>query len=195
MGLDQYAYAVTAHPKNTDFYYAWNDSSLYSMDEYNDNVTHIAQWRKHPYLQGWMERLFNAKADRLGFVGKVENGGMNPTINIEAYTISQDGESTDVPDELLAVINEATEGMKEDIVRLAESQPPMRVFNCQPLRLNISDLEQLETAVNREELPESGGFFWGDDSSEYYKEQDLEFIAAAREAISNGYQVYYDSWW
>ena len=69
------------------------------------------------------------------------------------------------------------------------------MFNQQCVRLTLSDLEQLETAVIRGELPESSGFFWGDNSSEEYKEHDLQFIKDAREAINNGMDIYYDSWW
>ena len=54
---------------------------------------------------------------------------------------------------------------------------------------------QLETAINRGELPKTEGFFFGDNADEEYKQQDIEFIVAAREAISKGYDVYYDSWW
>jgi len=195
MGLDQYAYVVTPHPKNTDFYYAWNDSSLYDQDAYKDNVARITQWRKHPYLQGWMERLFNAKANRQGFVGKVEKGGMMQSITMTATVYDADGNEVSGDPEIIAGLKQAEELMRNEISSMTHLQPEQRVFNCQPLRLNISDLEQLETAITRGELPESGGFFWGDDGSEYYKEQDLAFIAAAREAISKGYQVYYDSWW
>jgi hypothetical protein len=49
--------------------------------------------------------------------------------------------------------------------------------------------------VNSKELPETGGFFFGDDSDDYYKEQDLEFIQKAREALDAGLTVEYSSWW
>jgi len=82
-------------------------------------------------------------------------------------------------------------------------------FNCQPVQLTLSDLEQLEAHVQDKALPETGGFFFGHDSFEWedengkpygdndyhYKETDLEFIELARKAIQEGKEVYYDSWW
>jgi hypothetical protein len=40
-----------------------------------------------------------------------------------------------------------------------------------------------------------GGFFFGDDSSDYYKEADLEFCENARKALADGQMVVYSSWW
>jgi len=80
-------------------------------------------------------------------------------------------------------------------------------FNCVPVRLTLSDLEQLEAHVEGKSLPETGGFFFGNDSYDYededknanggyfHKETDLQFIADARKAIAEGKEVYYDSWW
>ena len=82
-------------------------------------------------------------------------------------------------------------------------------FNCVPVQLTLSDLEQLEAHVEDKSLPETGGFFFGGDSYEqrddddkvfadgdyFYKGVDLQFIADARKAIAEGKEVYYDSWW
>ena len=68
-------------------------------------------------------------------------------------------------------------------------------FNCQELILTLEDIDELEEAVNSADLPDTGGFFFGGDSSEYYKEQDLEFCNDAREALANGYTVIYSSWY
>ena len=90
-----------------------------------------------------------------------------------------------------------------------QQESPMGNFNCVPVRLTLSDLEQLEAHIEGKSLPETGGFFFGHDSfgweSEdgepfkegdyYYKETDLEFIELARKAIAEGKEVYYDSWW
>jgi hypothetical protein len=70
-----------------------------------------------------------------------------------------------------------------------------QAFNCQPLRLTLEDLDDLEKCVNNALLPSTTGFFFGDNGDEYYKAQDLEFIKKARQAIAEGYEVYYDSWW
>ena len=72
-------------------------------------------------------------------------------------------------------------------------------FNCVELELTESDIEQFEAHVNDKALPETGGFFFGDDSyeeyEEYYKKTDLDFIKDAYEALAEGKKVYYNSWW
>jgi hypothetical protein len=68
-------------------------------------------------------------------------------------------------------------------------------FNCIPLELNKEDLEDLEDAVRGSGLPSTTGFFFGGDSDNYYKPQDLEFIRKARKALDSGLTVVYDSWW
>jgi len=68
-------------------------------------------------------------------------------------------------------------------------------FNCIDLEITEDDIDELEEAINNADLPETGGFFFGSDSSEHYKEQDLEFCKDAREAMANGYTVIYSSWW
>lgn len=68
-------------------------------------------------------------------------------------------------------------------------------FNCIPLELNSDDLDDLEDAIRGSGLPNTVGFFFGNDSDDYYKSQDLEFIKKAREALDAGITVVYDSWW
>ena len=68
-------------------------------------------------------------------------------------------------------------------------------FNCVDVELDLEDIEELEEAVKGSDLPETGGFFFGEDSSEHYKEQDLQFCADARKALGDGYTVVYSSWW
>ena len=85
---------------------------------------------------------------------------------------------------------------------------PLGDFNCQPVELSLADIEQLEAHVENKSLPETGGFFFGNDSfawtdddgnefteGYYYKKTDLKFIALAREALQKGKKVFYDSWW
>ncbi len=71
----------------------------------------------------------------------------------------------------------------------------MSQFNCVPLELTHEDLNSLEEAVNNGNMPSTAGFFFGSDSDEHYKENDLEFIRKAREALDSGLVVMYDSWW
>lgn len=68
-------------------------------------------------------------------------------------------------------------------------------FNCVDVELTLEDLDSLEETLDNEALPETEGFFFGSDSSEYYAEADREFIVAARAAIKQGYTVVYSSWW
>lgn len=68
-------------------------------------------------------------------------------------------------------------------------------FNCIPVELDYDDLACLESAITNGELPSTCGFFFGNNSDNEYKEQDLEFIEKAREALDNGLTVMYDSWW
>ena len=68
-------------------------------------------------------------------------------------------------------------------------------FNCVDLELTIEDIDALEISVKGEELPETGGFFFGDCSDEHYKAEDLEFCENARKALADGKTVVYSSWW
>jgi len=68
-------------------------------------------------------------------------------------------------------------------------------FNCVDVELTLEDLDSLEATLDNEALPETEGFFFGSDSSEYYAEADREFIREARAAIKQGYTVVYSSWW
>lgn len=67
-------------------------------------------------------------------------------------------------------------------------------FNCDKLLLTADDLDRLEADIRAKRLPETSGFFFGQtDGSEI--DDDLEFIAKARKAISDGLYVFYTSWW
>lgn len=68
-------------------------------------------------------------------------------------------------------------------------------FNCVPVELTYEDLDALEQDITNDDLPSTAGFFFGSDSDEHYREQDLEFIRKAREALDGGLTVVYDSWW
>ena len=139
MGLDQYATARKGEPRKVP--QTWTTTDADGNEEevveyYNewDDTIQLAEWRKHPNLQGWMEELW------------YEKGG--------------EGE-----------------------------------FNCVDLELTLEDLDALEATLDEEALPETAGFFFGTDSSDYYAETDREFIVQARAAIKQGYTVVYSSWW
>jgi hypothetical protein len=112
MGLDQYA--LSRAPKEPKF-----------------------KWRKHPNLQGWMERLWERRG------------------------------------------NEGT-------------------FNMVELRLDKEDIQELMTDVMTGDLSggeDTEGFFFGGNSDEHYRDQDLEFCKWALEELDKGNEVIYDSWW
>ena len=79
---------------------------------------------------------------------------------------------------------------------VCESDPlGMSDFNCIPVQLTIEDIESLERDITASGLPNTIGFFFGNNSDDYYREQDLDFIQKAKDALDNGLSVYYDSWW
>lgn len=67
-------------------------------------------------------------------------------------------------------------------------------FNVTPVLLTAEDIDELEKVVKADALPHTEGFFFGRSRPED-KEDDLVFIARARDAMLNGKFVYYDSWW
>jgi hypothetical protein len=73
---------------------------------------------------------------------------------------------------------------------------PKESFNCAKLRLNTVDLDALQHDLLNGTLPETTGFFFGDNPPDDESLQyDLKFIQAARDVIAAGGVVYYDSWW
>ena len=69
-------------------------------------------------------------------------------------------------------------------------------FNCVPVRLTEDDLMELELDIKNNKLPQTTGFFFGDNppDAESAKE-DLAFVAQCRQVLAEGDAVYYDSWW
>jgi hypothetical protein len=65
-------------------------------------------------------------------------------------------------------------------------------FNCDKLLLSEEDLNNLEELVIRNDLPLSSDVFQREN---YLKETTLKFIADARDAIKEDFQIVYDSWW
>jgi hypothetical protein len=78
--------------------------------------------------------------------------------------------------------------------QLYEAKGGGQVFNCVPVQLLSADLDALERALHMNALPETFGFFYGETRPEEIDE-DFAFIAKAREALRDGYFVYYSSWW
>jgi hypothetical protein len=87
-------------------------------------------------------------------------------------------------------------GWMEQLWRSRNTDPnadPM--FNGVELELTWEDLEQLEEDIKNERLPSTSGFFFGDNSDDYYRAQDLEFVQKARAEIFTGLKVFYNSSW
>lgn len=68
-------------------------------------------------------------------------------------------------------------------------------FNHDELELTLDNLLDLEIAVKTKSLPATSGFFFGVDADEHYYETDLKFISDARQAIADGFLVFYNSSW
>ena len=95
----------------------------------------------------------------------------------------------------------ALHGLMEEIWRdkaaIAGQDLGDEQFNCVELPLNEADLNYIEARVKSNQLPATSGFFFGADSrfDESDKQADLEFITKAREALADGLEVCYNSWW
>jgi hypothetical protein len=66
-------------------------------------------------------------------------------------------------------------------------------FNGDRVVLDSEDLDNLEQDIKDGNLPDTTGFFFGE--SDDGDEDDLLFVANARQAIKEGKTVYYTSWW
>lgn len=141
MGLDQYAYSATRTGQREDYY-----ETVYGQDPTKAGTVtkpkDLAYWRKHPNLQGWMERLW------------VERG-------------------------------------------CPGADPQDRMFNGLELELTWEDLDRLEQDIKSGVMSnlDTVGFFFGEASDDYYLEQDLAFIRAARTELFFGLKVFYNSSW
>ena len=72
-------------------------------------------------------------------------------------------------------------------------------FNCVNLKLNKEDILSLKNAIKNKTLVKTAGFFFGGDYDYYgeygYVKNDLKFVREALEAIEDGMDVFYTSWW
>ena len=85
--------------------------------------------------------------------------------------------------------------------KLYRSKGGRKEFNMIDIELSLEDIDQLEAAILNKDLPETGGFFFGNDSySDYegeygYKDDDLAFIEKAKQILNNNNKLYYSCWW
>ena len=74
-------------------------------------------------------------------------------------------------------------------------------FNCVPLYLSKEELDMLQKQIETRTLPQTEGFFFGDDSYTWEGEQndmkayDLKFVKDAKDWLDKGYPVCYECWW
>lgn len=63
MGLDQYAYVANRGGQNREFWEGatYDDDTQTFENKEIQQPREIAYWRKHPNLQGWMNRLWQKK--------------------------------------------------------------------------------------------------------------------------------------
>ena len=73
--------------------------------------------------------------------------------------------------------------------------PDQHTFNGIELELDWQDMDELERDINEGKLPETSGFFFGNDADEHYKETDLAFVKRARAELFLGLKVFYNSSW
>lgn len=109
----------------------------------------------------------------------------------EQFTIAEDNERTEIA---YWRKHHDLHGWMERLYRdnggVAES------FNCIAVRLTLEHLDALQADLMESALPETSGFFFGDNPpDEDSLREDLVFVAKARAEIAMGREVYYDSWW
>ena len=68
-------------------------------------------------------------------------------------------------------------------------------FNGIEMELTWEDIERLEHDILASRLPHTQGFFFGDPSDDYYREQDLAFVRNAKAELFCGLKVFYNSSW
>lgn len=90
MGLDQYAYVSSS-----------GDSDEASAQ---DSRNEIAYWRKHPNLQGWMERIWERKGSPVPDDFEDFNGSFN-CIPLELNLDDLDGMEEDIRDGTMASLD------------------------------------------------------------------------------------------
>lgn len=90
----------------------------------------------------------------------------------------------------------ALQGWMENLWSIKTGKPSDDL-NCNEVELDMSDLNQLKKCIQNQTLPETQGFFFGEDTSrdESRQEYDLKFVAKAKEVIKEGHKVFYTCWW
>lgn len=88
------------------------------------------------------------------------------------------------------------QGWMENLWRNRNTDPSADpAFNGIELELTWADIDQLEDDIKNKRLPATSGFFFGTDSDDHYREDDLAFVRRARAELFLGLRVFYNSSW
>ncbi len=111
--------------------------------------------------------------------------------SIDQFTIAQDSENEELQ---YWRKHHDLHGWMEQLYRAKGGTKES--FNCVPVQLTVEDLDQLQSDLLGERLPQTQGFFFGINppNLESLKE-DLMFIQKCRISLKEGKTVYYNSWW
>jgi len=85
--------------------------------------------------------------------------------------------------------------LHEWMENLYKNRGGIESFNCVKLRIYEEDLNNLEKDIITDNMPQVLGIQYEYDNCNYWLENDLLFIAKARETLKNKKLVFYDSWW
>ena len=85
------------------------------------------------------------------------------------------------------------QGWMENLYRERGGDADM--FNGVELELTWEDIDALEEDIKNGRLPHTRGFFFGDNSDDHYRNEDLAFVRQARAELFMGLKVFYNSSW
>ena len=85
MGLDQYAYIAMKQGERDEWYEAaeWDNDAKELVHPTMPKPRELAYWRKHPNLQGWMERLWEQKLIEQGIDNPHQFNGIELELTAE----------------------------------------------------------------------------------------------------------------
>ena len=87
-------------------------------------------------------------------------------------------------------------GWMEQLWRSQNTDPTADpAFNGVELELTWADIDRLEDDIKNGRLPHTSGFFFGTNSDDHYREDDLAFVRKARAELFLGLMVFYNSSW
>ena len=87
-------------------------------------------------------------------------------------------------------------GWMEQLWRSRNTDPTVDpAFNGIELELTWADIDRLEDDIKNGRLPATSGFFFGTNSDDHYREDDLAFVRKARAELFMGLKVFYNSSW